>query len=78
MNRRLGGPQSRSGRRGEEKNIAPVGNRTPAVQPVAIPIELSQLPLSKVANIQTYFNMIYAALKRQLIFAKPSRFHSKL
>jgi hypothetical protein len=36
--RRLGGPQSRSERHGEEKNLASAGNRTPAVQPVAIPI----------------------------------------
>jgi hypothetical protein len=36
------GPQSRSGRYGVEINLAPAGNRTPAVQPVAIPIELSR------------------------------------
>jgi hypothetical protein len=35
MYRRLGGPQNRSGRRGEEKHLAPAGNPTPAVQPVA-------------------------------------------
>jgi hypothetical protein len=34
-NRRLGGPQSRSGRYGEEKNLVAAGNRSPAVQPVA-------------------------------------------
>jgi hypothetical protein len=28
------GPKSRSGCCGEEKNLAPAGNRTPAVQPV--------------------------------------------
>jgi hypothetical protein len=33
--RRLGGPQSRSGRCGEETNLTPAGNQTPAVQPVA-------------------------------------------
>jgi hypothetical protein len=38
--RRLGGPQSRSGRRGEEKNLALPGIETRAVQPVAIPTEL--------------------------------------
>jgi hypothetical protein len=27
---RLGGPQNRSGRRGEDKNLAPAGTRTPA------------------------------------------------
>jgi hypothetical protein len=31
------GPRSRSGRRGEEKNLAPAGNQTRAVKPVAIP-----------------------------------------
>jgi hypothetical protein len=38
LDRKLGGPQSRSGRFGEEKHFAPDGNRTPAVQPVAISI----------------------------------------
>jgi hypothetical protein len=35
LDRRLGGPQSWPGRYAEEKNLAPAGNRTPAVQPVA-------------------------------------------
>jgi hypothetical protein len=35
LDRRLGGPQNRSGRCGEEKHLAPAGNPTPAVQPVA-------------------------------------------
>jgi hypothetical protein len=34
LDRRLGGPQSRSGRYGEEKNLTSVGNRTPVVQPI--------------------------------------------
>jgi hypothetical protein len=33
---RLGGPQSRYGLCGEERNLDIVGNETPAVQPVAI------------------------------------------
>jgi hypothetical protein len=33
--RRLGGPQNRSGRRGEEKHLAPARNPTPAVNPYA-------------------------------------------
>jgi hypothetical protein len=37
LDRRLGWPQSRSGRYGNEKKRAPAGNRTPAVEPVAIP-----------------------------------------
>jgi hypothetical protein len=40
LDRRLGGPQNRPGRYREKKNIAPAGNPTPAVQPVAIPTEL--------------------------------------
>jgi hypothetical protein len=36
LDRRLGEPQSRSGRYGEEKNLTPAGNRSPAVQPVAL------------------------------------------
>jgi hypothetical protein len=35
LDMRLGGPQSRSGRCGVEKNVAPAGILTPAVQPVA-------------------------------------------
>jgi hypothetical protein len=34
LDRRLGGSQSRSGRCGEEKNLAPARNKTPAIQPV--------------------------------------------
>jgi hypothetical protein len=40
LKRRLHGPQSRSGRYGEKKNLAPAGNVTLAAQPVAIPTEL--------------------------------------
>jgi hypothetical protein len=48
LDRRLGGPQSRSGRSGEEKNSQPRWEskpRNPIFQPVvsAIPTELSQL-----------------------------------
>jgi len=35
LDRRLGGPQRRSGRGGEEKIPMPAGNRNPMVQPVA-------------------------------------------
>jgi hypothetical protein len=35
LDRRLDGPQSRSGHYGEDKNLVPARNRTPAVQPVA-------------------------------------------
>jgi hypothetical protein len=44
LDRRLGGPQSQSGRNGEEKkNLALARNQTPAIQPIAILTELSQL-----------------------------------
>jgi hypothetical protein len=48
LDRRLGGPQSRSGRHGEEKILDPTGTRTPTPRssrplPVAIPTELSRL-----------------------------------
>jgi hypothetical protein len=33
LSRKLGGPQSRSGHCGEEKNLARVGNETPPAQP---------------------------------------------
>jgi hypothetical protein len=47
--RRLGGPQSRSGRRGEEKILDPTRNQTQtplssSLKPVAIPTTLSRLP----------------------------------
>jgi hypothetical protein len=35
LDRRVGEPQNRSGRCGEEKYLAPAGNPTQAVQPVA-------------------------------------------
>jgi hypothetical protein len=35
LDRRLGGPQTRSWRYGEDKNLTRAGNQTPAVQPVA-------------------------------------------
>jgi hypothetical protein len=39
---RLGGFHKRSGRYGEENKLTPVGNRTPPLQPAAIPTELSR------------------------------------
>jgi hypothetical protein len=47
LDRRLGGPQSRSGHGGEEKNSQPLpGLEPPIIQPVAqrYTMELSQLP----------------------------------
>jgi hypothetical protein len=43
LDKRLGGPQNLCECCGEEKNCAPAGIRTPAVQPVASPTELSRL-----------------------------------
>jgi hypothetical protein len=48
LDRRLGGPKSRSGRGGEEKNSQPLpGLEPPIIQPVS---ELSQL-LNEIINI---------------------------
>jgi hypothetical protein len=51
LDRRLGGPQSRSGRRGEEKILDPTGTRTSTPWPVAIPATLSRFLVSFVAEI---------------------------
>jgi hypothetical protein len=58
LDRRLGGPQNRSGRRGREKNRAHNGTRTPTPrpsnpQPVAIPTALTRL----------FFLLTYAEIK---------------
>jgi hypothetical protein len=63
LDRRLDGPQSRSRRCGAEKNLAPAGIRNPAVQPVAIPTELSRLhfPYSyslKFSNVENFYLML--------------------
>jgi hypothetical protein len=53
LDRRLGGPQSRSGRSGEEKNSKPLpGLEPPVIQPVVqlYTAELSQLPSTVVFN----------------------------
>jgi hypothetical protein len=55
LDKKLGGPQSQSGRCGQEKNLASAGNRTPAVQPVAIPSEPKTLPE---INIKATFRFI--------------------
>jgi hypothetical protein len=47
LDRKPGGPQSRSECRSVEKNLSPAGNRAPAIQPIAIPTKLSQLPTEK-------------------------------
>jgi hypothetical protein len=56
--RRLGGPKSRSGRYGEEKNLASAGNRTPAVQHVASRYTNWAIPTPKLnmdfANLQVF------------------------
>jgi hypothetical protein len=57
LDRRLGGPQSRSGRSGEEKILEPTGTRTPTPRSsspyqVAIPTTLSRLPFAVVRFIK--------------------------
>jgi hypothetical protein len=64
---RLGGPQNRSGCYGEEKNIAPAGNSTPTVQPVArryctcIPTELSRHLPNSVSAPASYMDNVWSA-----------------
>jgi hypothetical protein len=55
LDRRLGGPQSQSGRDGEEKNIVPATNQTSAIQPIAILTELSQLS----ETLSTNFTLVW-------------------
>jgi hypothetical protein len=45
LDKRLGGPKNRSGRCGEETNLAPTGTRTPTPRYTAIPTALSRLLL---------------------------------
>jgi hypothetical protein len=50
LDRRLGGPQNRSGRGEEKRSLAPTGTRTPTSQPsssqlVTIPTVLSHFPI---------------------------------
>jgi hypothetical protein len=51
LDRRLGGSQSRYGRRGEETNLAPAGNRTPAVQPLSPSLYWLSYPGSHVKHV---------------------------
>jgi hypothetical protein len=60
LDRRLGGPQSRSGRGGEENILDPTGTRTAipqssSPQPVARPTALSRLPTKAMAVKITAF-----------------------
>jgi hypothetical protein len=54
LDRRLGGPQSQSGRCGEEKNLTLAGNRTPAIQPVARRCTDWAIPAQFEANSHLY------------------------
>jgi hypothetical protein len=62
LDRRLGGPQNRSGRGGEEKNsqsppgVEPYDPNRPARSLVAIPTELSRLLIIIIIIINTNFN----------------------
>jgi hypothetical protein len=58
LDRRLRGPHTRSGLRGEEKNLAPIGTRTPtpsAVQPVL------NKTISRVSFVRTLTKILLAA-----------------
>jgi hypothetical protein len=60
---KLDAPQSRSGRFGEEKILHPATNRTPVVQPVTIPTELSGLPCSR-ANLW----LLTSGIRRRVVW----------
>jgi hypothetical protein len=58
LERRLGGPHSRSGSCGEETILDPTGTRTPnpwssSPQPVAIPTGLSRLPVLEKSSLKS-------------------------
>jgi hypothetical protein len=68
-------PQSRSGRRGEEKILDPTGTRTPTPHssspyPVAIPTTLSRLLLIREVRVINYFQefLIIVTLRRFVDF----------
>jgi hypothetical protein len=63
LDRRLGGPQSRSGRHGEEKILDRIGTRTPtsrssSPEPVAIPTTLSRLLLTLTEQLQMEYDHV--------------------
>jgi hypothetical protein len=62
LDRRLGGPHSRSGRFGEEKILDPTGTRSSSPLPVAIPTELSRRLLGKSILFLTYQTCEHQAL----------------
>jgi hypothetical protein len=62
LDRRLGGPQSWSGRRGEEKILHPTGTRTPTPRPVASRYTDYAIP----APIRSWVH----TLKRHMVFRK--------
>jgi hypothetical protein len=66
LDRRLGGPQSRSGRVGEEKNYQPLPElEPPIIQPVDQPLSLSYLCLSYI-YIYIYIYIMYLSLSHTL------------
>jgi hypothetical protein len=76
LDMRLGGLESRSGRCGEEKHLAPAGNRTPAVHPVSRrdatdTAVISVLHFTLIFHLISFFNcFIYECL---LLPTSPSR-----
>jgi hypothetical protein len=64
LDRRLGGPQNRSGRFGEVKILTPTGTRTPtprssSPQLVAIPTTLSRLILLKLWHSEMWWCIVW-------------------
>jgi hypothetical protein len=81
--RRLGGPQSRCGRLGEEKILDPTGTRTPTSRsssplPVAIPTTLSRLPLIPLMHLETHvlLNNLHVTNKRYAGMSKQQQFNT--
>jgi hypothetical protein len=62
LDRRLGQSHSRPGRYGEQKNVAPSGDRTPAVQSVSIPTELSRLLMYNTSSHSSRIHSLIVAL----------------
>jgi hypothetical protein len=64
LDRRLGGPQSRSGRLGEEKILDPAGTRTPtprssSPQPVGFPVYVLTEKEFPILPITRYYHPIH-------------------
>jgi hypothetical protein len=70
LDRTMDGPQSGYGHGGEEKKIpAPVGNRTPVVQPVAY----LYLNLHRFENLKSHFSTYIRDIHFKMLFSECGR-----